>query len=230
MLPLAPSSLAAAVGGREPPLLPVVRAARPEGPQRLPHLRPAHGPARPPTSRALTAPFDAALAAERRHCSSPLAASSACGGSSVSDAAAHARALTLALGAAAAARLGRVPKSTPEHHAATDTSAETARVKTTSTATTRRRQRARLAKAPRAESEGEAPASRNRRSGELRAAPRPANRKKRPKTIGGALPRRQRRNRRLGSPTGGASAPSRAAPAAWPLAGDAYGVEISVAL
>ena len=38
--------LAPAVGGGEPALLPLVRAARPEGSQRLPHLRQAHGAAR----------------------------------------------------------------------------------------------------------------------------------------------------------------------------------------
>src|SRR5918997_434104 len=33
----------APVGGREPALLQLVRPARPEGPQRLPHVRPPHG-------------------------------------------------------------------------------------------------------------------------------------------------------------------------------------------
>ena len=43
LLPLAPSKSAAPVGGREPPLLQLVRPDGPEGPQRLPHVRPPHG-------------------------------------------------------------------------------------------------------------------------------------------------------------------------------------------
>ena len=41
-----PDPVRAAVGGREPPLLQLVRPARPEGPQRLPALRQADGAAR----------------------------------------------------------------------------------------------------------------------------------------------------------------------------------------
>ena len=46
VLPLAPSPVAAAVGGREPALLQLVRPARPAGPERLPDVRAAHGAAR----------------------------------------------------------------------------------------------------------------------------------------------------------------------------------------
>ena len=50
--------LAAPVGGREPALLPVVQAARPEGSERLPDVRPADGPAGrvSATARAPSAP------------------------------------------------------------------------------------------------------------------------------------------------------------------------------
>ncbi len=68
--------LAAAVGGGAPAFLPVVRPARAEGPQRLPHVRKAHGPAVSPR---------AALDARRRALLAALALR-ACGGSSVSDA------------------------------------------------------------------------------------------------------------------------------------------------
>ena len=47
MLPLAAVALAAAVGRGEPAVLQLVRPARPEGPQRLPDLRPPHGRAAP---------------------------------------------------------------------------------------------------------------------------------------------------------------------------------------
>src|SRR5215203_3138885 len=39
----APVKVPAALGHREPPLLQLVRPARTEGPQRLPHVRPPHG-------------------------------------------------------------------------------------------------------------------------------------------------------------------------------------------
>ena len=123
-------ALAAAVGRREPALLPVVRPARPEGPQRLPHLRPAHGTAGREDARARL------LAASRWRCSCWRSALSACGGSSVSDA---------------------VPKSTPEITPPTDTSAEKAAAQTTSTSTTSTKTTEHApAKAPRASSSGEA--------------------------------------------------------------------------
>src|SRR6476659_4344613 len=43
------------MGGGEPSLLSLVQAAGAEGPQRLPHVRPAHGPARPSARRELGA-------------------------------------------------------------------------------------------------------------------------------------------------------------------------------
>ena len=47
LLPLPPSKSAAAVGRGEPALLQLVRPARPDGPQRVPDLRPPHGRAAP---------------------------------------------------------------------------------------------------------------------------------------------------------------------------------------
>ena len=43
VLPLAPSQSQPAVGRGEPAVLQLVRPARPEGPQRLPDVRPPHG-------------------------------------------------------------------------------------------------------------------------------------------------------------------------------------------
>ena len=112
VLPLAPSQLAAAVGGREPPLLPLVRPARPEGPQRLPHLRPAHGAARIARGGSLRA---SALALALALLLGAVTLAACGGGSSASDA---------------------VPKSTPEITPPNDTSAEKAAAQTTSTSTT----------------------------------------------------------------------------------------------
>ena len=55
VLPSPPSTLVAPVVGREPPLLQLVRPARAEGPQRLPHVRPPHGRAAPLTFRSACA-------------------------------------------------------------------------------------------------------------------------------------------------------------------------------
>src|SRR4029077_7379972 len=57
-----PLRFEAAVGRREPALLQLVRSARAEGPQRLSHVRPAHGAARIPDGRPLMARVVVALA------------------------------------------------------------------------------------------------------------------------------------------------------------------------
>src|ERR1700760_3178094 len=105
--------LAPPVVRREPQVLLVVRSARTEGFERLPHLRPAHGTAwnaggRSLSARAVVVALALLLAAGTL---------GACGGgSSPSDA---------------------VPKSTPDITAPNDTSAEQAAAQTTSTSTTK---------------------------------------------------------------------------------------------
>src|SRR4051794_18052627 len=99
------------MGGGEPPLLPVVPADGAARPQRLPHVRQAHGTARGDglSGRAMTRLRLAAILSAALLC---VLALSACGGSSVSD---------------------PVPKSTPDIVPPNDTSAEKAAAATTST-------------------------------------------------------------------------------------------------
>ncbi len=131
LLPLAPSPSRLPPGGGEPALLPVVRAARPEGPERLPDVRQAHGTVagfgeaklrREPRSSGSGAPARGRTRAARMRAVAAAcvvlissATLGACGSSSVSDA---------------------MPKSTPEITTPTDTSAEKAAGQATSTSTT----------------------------------------------------------------------------------------------
>src|SRR5439155_1415543 len=73
-----PVRLAPSVGGREPALLPVVQAAGPEGPQRLPHVRSAYGAAQRSAGWLVIARVCIALALAL----APASALAGCGGGS----------------------------------------------------------------------------------------------------------------------------------------------------
>ena len=81
LLPLPPSKSQLPVGRREPALLQLVRPARPDGPQRVPDLRPPYGRAAPLSP---LLPMRAARTATSLLCTVALAVGAAgCGGSEV---------------------------------------------------------------------------------------------------------------------------------------------------
>src|SRR5436190_3329606 len=201
--------LAPALGGGEPALLPLVLPAGAEGPQRLPHVRPADGTAGPSGGRGLAGE----AMARQDGGESPVSARPAFL-RAVGRAAPAAAIAALALGALGIAGCGgskkvseEVPKSTPDITPPNDTRAERAAAQATSTTSKTTKSTAREASSSGEESsEGgseESSSSSSSSSGEGEAGGASSEKEAASGEGGGS------KSSAGSSPTGGAGAPAK---------------------